>query len=375
MKNRFRRLLALLLAVALTGSLCGTALAAGADSGLISISAPESAKVGKLITVQVQATEGGKVGDGKLVVTYNSALLCYVGAEAGKAWPADVVLSDNGSVKGKVVLAFAGDEAAEAGSIANLTFLPLGVGETTVAVDGDGSYVTGQSGDLGAEATITLENKPDAGLPVEPAEPSEPSGSGSSGSTGDGLCDGGVNCPSRGFTDVNFTGDYHYGIDFMVSNGYMNGTSATAFSPDLPMNRAMLVTILYRLAGEPAVSGSNVFTDVKESDYFYKAVLWASSNGITTGTSATTFSPADHLTREQIAAFLYRYAQFAGKDTSARDSLSKYTDAGTISTYATEAMQWAVGSGIINGVTSTTLQPKANATRVQIAVMVWRFAR
>ena len=208
----------------------------------------------------------------------------------------------------------------------------------------------------------------DGVIPV-PGDPNPPVISGS------GECDGGANCPSRQFTDVNFSGDYHKGIDFMVANGYMNGTSATTFSPNMSMDRAMLVTILYRLAGEPAVSGENVFTDVFEGDYYYKAVLWAASKGITTGTSETTFSPKTQLTREQIATFLYRYAKFAGMSASARGDLSKYTDANTVSEYARTAMEWAVGSGIVNGVTDTTLMPRANATRVQIAVMVWRLMR
>lgn len=208
----------------------------------------------------------------------------------------------------------------------------------------------------------------DGAIPV-PGDPNPPVISGSD------ECDGGANCPSRQFTDVNFSGDYHKGIDFMVANGYMNGTSATTFSPNMSMDRAMLVTILYRLAGEPAVSGENVFTDVFEGDYYYKAVLWAASKGITTGTSETTFSPKTQLTCEQIATFLYRYAKFAGMSASARGDLSKYTDANTVSEYARTAMEWAVGSGIVNGVTDTTLMPRANATRVQIAVMVWRLMR
>lgn len=200
---------------------------------------------------------------------------------------------------------------------------------------------------------------PGPGDPTEPVAPGE--------------CDGGDDCPSRNFTDVNFTGDYHSGIDFVVANGYMKGTSATTFSPNLSMTRAMMVTILYRMAGEPAVSGESAFTDVEEDDYFYKAVLWATNEGITKGTSATTFSPRVQLTREQLATFLFRYAQYAGMETAVRGELSGYTDASSVSGYARTAMEWAVGSGIVKGTTDTTLEPQGTALRVQIAVMVWRF--
>ena len=166
-------------------------------------------------------------------------------------------------------------------------------------------------------------------------------------------------------------------VDFMYTNGLVNGISTkdpTVFGPNQSMTRAMLVTILYRAAGQPSVAGiTNKFTDNKEGQYYYNAVLWASNNGIVNGATAKTFDPDGKITREQIAAILYRYAGSPTADTSA---LNSFTDRAQVSTYATTAMQWAVGNGIITGVSSngrTTLSAKNNATRAQVAVMLHRF--
>ena len=166
-------------------------------------------------------------------------------------------------------------------------------------------------------------------------------------------------------------------VDFMSGNGLVNGISTkdpTVFGPNQSMTRAMLVTILYRAAGQPSVAGiTNKFTDNKEKQYYYNAVLWASNNGIVNGATAKTFDPDGKITREQIAAILYRYAGSPTADTSA---LNSFTDRTQVSSYATTAMQWAVGNGIITGVSSngrTTLSAKNNATRAQVAVMLHRF--
>lgn len=163
-------------------------------------------------------------------------------------------------------------------------------------------------------------------------------------------------------------------VDFMYSNGLVNGVTTTSFGPDQNMTRAMLVTILYRAANEPTVTGiANKFTDNKENQYYYNAVLWASSKGIVNGATATTFDPDGKITREQIAAILYRYA---GSPTVSTSALSGYSDQSQISTYAVTAMQWAVGTGIITGISNngrTTLSAKNNATRAQVSVMLHRF--
>ena len=182
---------------------------------------------------------------------------------------------------------------------------------------------------------------------------------------------------SNQFTDV--SGSYKWAansVDFMYMNDIIKGNNTKnpkLFGPGAKMTRAMLVTVLYRAAGEPTVTGiTNKFTDNKQGQYYYNAVLWASNMGIVNGATATTFDPDGKITREQIAAILYRYE---GSPT-VTGSLSGYPDQAQVSSFAVTAMQWAVGTGIITGVTSggrTTLSAKGNATRAQVAVMLHRF--
>ncbi len=182
---------------------------------------------------------------------------------------------------------------------------------------------------------------------------------------------------SSQFTDV--SGSYKWAansVDFMYMNDIIKGNNTKnpkLFGPGAKMTRAMLVTVLYRAAGEPTVTGiTNKFTDNKQGQYYYNAVLWASNMGIVNGATATTFDPNGNVTREQIAAILYRYE---GSPT-VTGSLSGYPDQAQVSSFAVTAMQWAVSTGIITGVTSggrTTLSAKGNATRAQVAVMLHRF--
>lgn len=159
-------------------------------------------------------------------------------------------------------------------------------------------------------------------------------------------------------------------IDFMSANELVTGTAAKTFSPNQTMTRAMLVTILYRVADKPSVKNvSNPFTDVKAGTYYYDAVLWAYKNNIVTGTSNTTFNPNGAVTREQIAAILYRYAGSPRVNASLRG----YSDQNKVSTYATTAMEWAVKNGIITGKSATTLDPTGKGTRAEVAVMLHRY--
>ena len=158
-------------------------------------------------------------------------------------------------------------------------------------------------------------------------------------------------------------------IDFCADNDLVNGKSTYSFAPSDNLTRGQLVAILYRAAGTPSVSGtSNPFTDVKSSVYYYNAVLWAYKNGVVTGTSADKFSPNANVTREQIAAILYRYMG----SPAATGSLTGYADRAKISAWATTAMQWAIGKGYITGI-GTNLDPAGKATRAQVAVMMHRF--
>ena len=178
-------------------------------------------------------------------------------------------------------------------------------------------------------------------------------------------------CPSSKFEDVKPLGSawYHEDVDYVVEKGYMTGVSATTFAPNKTLTRAMVVTILYRMAGSPAVSGSSGFTDVPSGKWYADAVTWAKNKGIATGYSAKIFGPEDPVTREQMVTFLYR---FAGKP-SGTGSVSSFTDAGKISPWAVDAMKWAVGAGIIKGIGDGTVNPGGTATRAQFAAIVHRY--
>lgn len=174
------------------------------------------------------------------------------------------------------------------------------------------------------------------------------------------------------FTDVRETDWFYDDVVFAYENGLFSGTTATTFSPYAPMTRAMLVTVLYRLEGEPAVTGRSGFSDVTIGSYYEAAVTWAADSGIVNGTSATTFSPSENVTREQMAAILCRYAQYKRYDTTVSAALSAFSDAAAVSTYAKAPLSWAVAEKLVNG-TDGKLLPRASATRAQVAAILHRF--
>lgn len=178
--------------------------------------------------------------------------------------------------------------------------------------------------------------------------------------------------PKLPFTDVSTSDWFYSDVMFVYENGLFSGTDSRSFSPNASMTRAMLVTVLYRLEGEPAGTGSSSFSDVYSGSYYEKAVAWAAANGIVTGTGSTSFSPDAKVTREQLAAILYRYAQYKKLDTDAGAKLDSFSDAGNVSGYASEALSWAVSEGLINGA-SGRLMPKGDATRAQVAAILHRF--
>ena len=180
-------------------------------------------------------------------------------------------------------------------------------------------------------------------------------------------------CPSTNFTDVEENGWYHTGVDFMVKNGFMNGVADDTFDVDGNLTRAQLVTILYRIAGEPESTATNPFADVADGQWYTNAVIWAAENGIVKGVNTTTFAPNDQITREQIATILFRYA----KAEKVEGKLAGFPDAEKVSDYAADAMAWAVEQGLINGISEsdgkTYLAPQETATRAQIAVILMRY--
>ena len=175
------------------------------------------------------------------------------------------------------------------------------------------------------------------------------------------------------FADVSGSDWFYNDVRYVYEKGIMDGTGADRFSPNAPLTRAMIVTILYRMAGSPSVSGSSDFTDVAAGKWFAKAVAWAAANGIVNGYGSGLFGPNDPVTREQLAAILYRYAVYGGMTAvTLEENLGSFADTAQLSAYAIQAMNWAVGQGLING-SGSNLVPKAQATRAQVAAIIHRY--
>ena len=175
------------------------------------------------------------------------------------------------------------------------------------------------------------------------------------------------------FPDV-AEGDWFYdAVVYAYENGLMDGVGDNLFAPNSETTRAQLVTILYRLAGQPEPGGNSGFSDVETGTWYTDAVAWAAENGIVNGVSDTEFAPGDAITREQLAVILYRYAAYQGYDVSQRADLSGFADADTISDYAQAALSWAHAEGLVLGFEDDSLRPQGNASRAQIAAVLMRF--
>ncbi len=189
-------------------------------------------------------------------------------------------------------------------------------------------------------------------------------------------CQGGENCPSKDLTDVTVGSYFHQDVDFVVSKGLMIGVESNLFGVAQEMNRAQMVTVLYRMAGSPKVTGDVPFTDVSADGYYRDAMIWAYQTGILKGTSETTFEPAAPVTRQQAVTFLYRFAKYFGADTAVDgDFLANFTDGNQVQAYAVEAMNWAISVGIINGYPDGTVKPHNAIIRAEAAIIIARYAR
>ena len=175
------------------------------------------------------------------------------------------------------------------------------------------------------------------------------------------------------FSDVKESDWFYKGVSYVVENGMMNGMGDNQFAPNAPLTREMLAVVLYNMEKQPESTGVNPFADVKADMWYTDAIVWANANGIVAGYDDSTFGLGDSITREQLAAILYRYAQLKGYDVTEKADLTGYTDSTSISSYAVEAMQWANANGIVNGMTETTLAPQGTATRAQVATMLMNF--
>ena len=192
--------------------------------------------------------------------------------------------------------------------------------------------------------------------------------------TADQPCDGGKDCPSAPFTDVDTAKWYHLSVDYVLTHKMMNGVSSRAFAPNANLTRGMLVQILYNLEGKPKGTAAN-FSDVQADAWYAEAVGWAATNKVVTGYADGTFRPNAAVTREQAAAILYRYAQSKDIDVSVGENTNilSYVDVQQASEYAIPALQWAVGAGVLNGKNDSRLAPTGTATRAEIAAIMQRW--
>lgn len=177
------------------------------------------------------------------------------------------------------------------------------------------------------------------------------------------------------FDDVKENDWYYQSINYVTEKGLFRGVSSNEFAPNMTMNRAMLVTVLYRLAGEKKIKGTSIFSDIEKDAYYENSVIWAYKNNIVSGVSETEFAPNNLITREQLIVMLYRYAKLNGMKTSTKNDLSSYDDMDEISSYAIEATTWGVENGLISGRTNTTLAPKETATRAEVATILMRYSK
>lgn len=358
----------LLCAVMLMGvSLSAGAAAQNALAAPVAVEAHRSAD-SSTVTVDIVLTE--PVTDGSFTFTYDTRHLRLTAVSAPAPSAAEIngpagtsgVSAGANLAAGTVRTAFVFDESGRTGDVLlRCTFQVLG-GTLTTTVNVTGADLKNDSAALSCPEIAAPLLLQDLGVEVAPVE-----------KPGTDAPADTPAAPSKSFTDVH-PGDWFYDeVTNMAELGYIQGVSATAFEPDSGLTRAMLVTILYRIDGERAVTSTAAFTDVVKGSWYEKAVNWAAANGIVTGYSESTFAPEDPITRQQMATVLWRYAKYAGLDvTSNGTTLPDFTDRNEIESWAGEAISWAYSRGIMKGTGANTLSPEGGATRAEAAVMLYR---
>ena len=313
--------------------------------------------VNHTVTVPVLA---GDSTNGQYTVKYDPNVLTLQSAAYGS-----VLHSTADGVRGEVTVAYASAEAYS-GLVSNLVFSyrSSNASRTTDVVlivkeDGTEKNTANEITAVTLPAESEPAPTPDPVTPVKPSKPSKPS-----------------TPAGKSFDDVK-PGDWFYDeVLDMANKGYINGVSDRLFAPYEPLSRAMLVTILYRMDGEQAVSGSSTFTDVVKGSWYDKAVAWASANGIVTGYDANRFGPNDSVTRQQMASILWRYAKYKGLDVASNGTvMPDFPDRGQIASWAGEAVSWAYSRGVMGGRSDGRLDPNGKATRAEAAVMLYRFLK
>ena len=282
-------------------------------------------------------------------IVLDAELPMVQGIEDGGSYTGTVTVTVTDTAIGEITVngtkVYPTDDTADGEQI-SFQLTPAAGQQTVVVTDKAGNAVT---------YTVTVSNA----VPKPPVDMPE--------------CNQDASCILSRFTDVDPTESYHDGLHYCVEYGLMNGMSATTFEPDTIATRAMVVTMLYRMEGKPSIEGmSEPFTDVNPGDWYYEAVVWAYNSKVVNGMTETTYEPNLSVTREQVATILHRYS---GTPEGTGD-LSGFPDAASVSGYAKEAMAWAVGEGLINGMkmrTKTVLEPTGTATRAQIAIILMRY--
>ena len=309
------------------------------------------------VTVPVVASDST---NGLFTVSYDPSILTFESATYGN------VLHSAVTASGEVTVAYAAAEAYN-GLVANIVFSYPSSSyhdrETSI------SLVVGEDGASSTpETDSTTLILPGNTLPGQPSNPSNPSNPSKPSKPSEPTT------PGKSFDDVK-AGDWFYTeVTDMANKGYINGVSDKLFAPNQALSRAMLVTILYRMDGAKAVSTASTFSDVVKDSWYEKAVDWAAANGIVNGYSSTLFGPDDLVTRQQMAAILWRYAQYKGLDVSANGTvMPSFPDRDQIASWAGEAVSWAYSRGVMAGRSNGTLDPNGNATRAEAAVMLYRF--
>lgn len=326
-------------------------------------------------TVTVELTADCDTTNGLLEITYNPRLLTLVSAD-GEA----LLQSVNDDGNGRIIFGYAGRDAISEGEeLATLVF-----SYHHAVLNTDITVTTLEDGDTnpGTEDTITLRSGSSGGItPPRPTEPEKPEKPEKPDVTEPEKPDvtepedtHDTTCPSRFFTDLSSSAWYHEYADYVIGEGLMTGASDTTFAPNAALTRAMLVTTLYRAEKEPAVTGADTFTDVVSGSWYEKAVIWAAANGIVTGYGDGRFGPGDPITRQQLAAILWRFAQYKGYDVRANGTtMPDFVDRGQIASWAGEAVSWAYSRGVLTGKDGNVLDPTGGATRMEAAAMLARF--
>lgn len=370
MNNLKKRLGSAILALLLVLSVSGSAFAATGTDATVRLSGTHQSGQ---ITVYVYLTAEGAT-NGKVEVSYDADQAAFVSAAASVE---DWIVSVNGETDALISFAWVGTAlSAEEICIATLVFEVIdndafwtnfSAEATELYASGSAVDVTSASNAIGIQIKETsapiipdepVVIPPHPDVPVEPEDNEDP------------VTPDEPEVPECTFTDID-----HWAKESILAvynAGLMNGVSDTSFAPDEKVSRAMVVQVLYRMAGTPAVTGTNSFTDL--TDEWYKdAIQWAVDNGITNGRSDTSFAPNADVTREELATFIYRFAKLSGEDIGTSIDLSGYEDADSISSWAVPYLSWANAKGLINGRTATTLVPGGTALRGELATILVRY--